>query len=232
MTNNLADFITAAFNIKPNNINIYKRALTHRSYLNEVHDKNLHSYERLEFLGDAILSFCVSQIIFQKYPLLPEGNMTNLRSSVVKTDSLAEIAVKLDLGTYLYLSKGEEESGGRLSNSILADCFEATLAAIYLDQGVEKTNEVVAKIILPLIEAGFQKKELKDYKSLLQEVSQEKYQMSPVYKVLSAVGPDHKKIFTVAVIIKGETWTTTGQGLSKQRAEQKAAKLALEKLGK
>jgi len=231
MSSDLTTFITTTFNLIPNNINLYQQALTHRSYLNEVHDKNVHSYERLEFLGDAVLSFCVSQIIYQKYPLLPEGNMTNLRSSVVKTESLSALSQKLNLGSYLYLSKGEEESGGKNSNSILADCFEATLAAIYLDQGIDKANEVVTKFIFPLIEDGFQKKELKDYKSLLQEVSQEKYQMSPVYKVLSAIGPDHKKIFTIAVIIKSET-LATGEGLSKQKAEQVAAKLALEKLSK
>lgn len=227
----LSSFINTTFNLQPNNIDLYRQALTHRSYLNEVHDKKIHSYERLEFLGDAVLSFCVSKIIYQKYPLLPEGNMTNLRSSVVKTESLAMLSQKLNLGSYLYLSKGEEESGGRNSNSILADCFEATLAAIYLDQGIETASNVVNKYISPLIEEGFQKKELKDYKSLLQEISQEKYQISPVYKVISAIGPDHKKIFTIAVIIKGETWTT-GQGLSKQKAEQAAAKLALEKLSK
>lgn len=229
--NNLISFITTTFNLTPNNINLYQQALTHRSYLNEIHDKKIHSYERLEFLGDAVLSFCVSQIIYQKYPLLPEGNMTNLRSSVVKTESLAALSQKLNLGSYLYLSKGEEESGGRKSNSILADCFEATLAAIYLDRGIEKASDVVSKFIFPLIEEGFQKKELKDYKSLLQEESQEKHQVSPIYKVISAVGPDHKKIFTIAVIIKGETWAT-GRGLSKQKAEQEGAKLALEKLGK
>lgn len=223
----LKSFIKQTFSLDPVSITIYQQALTHRSYLNEAKNRDAGSYERLEFLGDSILSFYVSQIIYHKYPESPEGDLTNLRSTIVKTESLAQLAQQMNLGAYLLLSKGEEDSKGRENESILADCFEAIIAAIFLDQGLTAIEAVLEKLLVPLIEISYARKELKDYKSLLQEVSQENLQVSPQYKVIKTEGPDHHKLFTIVVDLNGKT-IGQGKGYSKQKAEQEAAKHALE----
>jgi len=229
MNDNLTKFLQDSFNIHPKNLDLYSRALTHRSYLNETKEKNLSSYERLEFLGDAILSFCISKIIYEKFPLLPEGDLTNLRSALVKTETLASLSRNIGLGKYLLLSKGESESNGKNNRSILADSMEAVIAAIYLDLGIDKIQTVIQNIFSGLISEEAAKKELKDYKSLLQEKSQEKSSVSPVYKVTKEEGPDHHKLFTVEVSINNKI-LAKGQGFSKQKAEEEAAKIALEKI--
>ncbi len=201
-------------------------AFIHRSYLNESKAIRI-SNERLEFLGDSILSFLVSQFLYRTYPDLAEGELTALRSSLVKTKSLYEIAKELDLGVYLKLSRGEDESGGRTNPSILADTFEALLGAIYLDQGLDSVEKVIQGFLLPKLTEIIQKQSHRDAKSSFQELVQEKTKISPTYKVISEIGPDHAKTFTVGVYI-AETLHGKGMGKSKQEAEQFAAADALE----
>ena len=203
-------------------------ALTHRSYLNEVKIK-LSSNERLEFLGDSVLSLLVSDYLFDKYKNLDEGMLTNLRSLLVNKKNFSDVAKEIDLGKYLKLSKGEEESGGRNNPSLLADSFEALVGALFLDQGMDAVKAYVNPILLPKAEVFMKENALKDPKSLLQEMIQSKKHNSPRYKVLSEIGPAHSKTFTVGVYLDDEL-LGQGNGSSKQEAEEKAAEIALEKL--
>lgn len=208
---------------------IFQTAFTHRSFLNESNDK-MESNERLEFLGDSILSFIVSLYLYNLRPLDSEGDLTNLRSFIVKTESLAKAAIKLNIGQYLKLSKGEELSGGRTNTQILANTFEALLGAIFLDQGLEKAREFVQAELIPLFEKEIQSGPPKDAKSQLQELSQNQFKQSPKYKVLQTFGPDHAKKFSVGVFINNKQ-VGQGEGLSKQIAEEAAATKALDLLG-
>lgn len=221
------DNLIKLLNIKIKNIDLIKAAFIHRSYLNEVKIK-IQSNERLEFLGDSILSFLISRHVYLLYPKLPEGELTNLRSSVVKTVTLSKIAKELELGKYLKMSHGEEEGGGRINPSILADTFEALLGAIYLDTGLESVEQIISRHLMVMIPKIFKDKTYKDAKSSFQEMVQEKTKISPVYKVISEKGPDHAKEFTVAVFVNSENWGV-GIGHSKQEAEQQAAIAAIEK---
>lgn len=214
---------------KFNNQKLFTQAFTHRSYLNESKETT-ESNERLEFLGDSILSFVVSQHVYKTYPEFNEGMLTNLRSLLVNTKSLASVAKTLDFGKYLMLSKGEEDSKGRENQSLLADCFEAYVGALYLDQGIEKVSEFLLETLIPKAEEIIQKKTFKDPKSILQEFVQARKQNSPLYKVLAEEGPAHSKIFTIGVYV-GDQLLGTGKGKSKQIAQEDAAEQALEKLG-
>lgn len=211
-----------------NNPSLLEKAFTHRSYLNEVKSVK-QSNERLEFLGDSVLSFIISSILFAKRPADAEGDLTNLRSYIVKTHSLAEASEKLNLGSYLKLSKGEELSGGRNNTQLLANTFEALLGAVFLDQGISGAKKVVEEMLLPLFKKEVDEGPPKDSKSLLQELVQEQTKQSPKYKILNTHGPDHAKEFTVGAFIKGIEMGR-GTGLSKQTAEEEAAKEALKKL--
>lgn len=210
------------------NKKLLEEALTHRSYLNEVRIK-LSSNERLEFLGDSVLSLLVSGYLFEKYQNLDEGMLTNLRSLLVNKKNFSEVAKEIGLGRHLLLSKGEEESGGRNNPSLLADSFEALVGALFLDQGMEAVEKFVNPILLPRAEVFMKTNALKDPKSLLQEMIQSKKHNSPRYNVLSETGPAHAKIFTVGVFLEDEL-LGQGEGKSKQEAEEKAAEKALEKL--
>lgn len=221
------DFLIEKLKIKIKNKSLISQAFTHRSFLNESKVK-IQSNERLEFLGDSILSFIVSRFLYLEYPKLPEGELTNLRSSVVKTTALSQIAKDLDLGKYLKMSHGEEEGGGRSNPSILADTFEALLGAIYIDTGFESVENILNKYLIIMITKIYKDKTYKDAKSTFQEIVQEKTKISPLYKVASEKGPDHAKEFTVAVYVNDINWGI-GVGHSKQEAEQKAAMVALEK---
>lgn len=212
------------------NQSLFLQAFTHRSYLNEAKEK-MESNERLEFLGDSILSFVVSEFLFKTYPHFPEGTLTNLRSRLVNTKTLAQVAKELDFGALLRLSKGEEESKGRQNQSLLADCFEAFIGALYLDSGIQKVSAFLAEVLLPSAEECVQKKSFKDAKSLLQEYVQGKKRGSPLYKVLSEEGPAHLRIFTVGVYVQSKL-IAQGKGNSKQEAEKQAAELALETIFK
>lgn len=215
---------------KINNPKLLEEALTHRSYLNESKIK-VSSNERLEFLGDSILSFAVSTYLFKTYPEYNEGKLTNLRSLLVNTKTLAEISKECDLGSRLRLSKGEEESGGRQNQSLLADTFEAYIGALYLDQGTEEAEKFILSSVIPRTEDFIQKNMLKDPKSRLQEFVQSKKQFSPLYKVLAEEGPAHARKFTVGVFVNEEL-IGEGKGKSKQEAEEQAASIALTKFPK
>ncbi|HEX8932359.1 MAG TPA: ribonuclease III [Patescibacteria group bacterium] len=214
---------------KFNNQKFFENAFIHRSYLNESKIQ-IESNERLEFLGDSILSFIISAHLFATYPEFDEGILTNLRSLVVNTKSLAKSAEILNFGQYLKLSRGEEESNGRSNESILANTFEAFIGALFLDQGIDAARMFLTEIIIPKIDEYVQKKVFKDPKSLLQEYVQSKKQNSPLYKVLDEKGPAHAKIFTIGVFVE-EQQLGTGVGHSKQEGEELAAKEALEKIG-
>lgn len=221
------DKLQKNLNIKFKDIDLLKKAFIHRSYLNEVKEEKLQSNERLEFLGDSVLSLAVSFYLFTHFPNFEEGNLTNLRASVVCTKTLSEVALILNLGSYLKLSKGEDKSGGRKNASILADTFEALIGAIYLDCGFQKTIKFIHSILADKIKSVAASKNYKDPKSLFQELVQEKIRLSPVYKVLEEKGPDHAKFFTVGVYIKDKLYGK-GIGRSKQEAQEQAAKSALE----
>jgi len=216
-------------NIDFANKNLLKTAFAHRSYLNEHADFHLPSNERLEFLGDAILQSLTSEFLYKTYPRSSEGELTNYRAALVCTQSLAESAKKLDLGKYLYLSKGENDSGGRESAYLLANTFEALLGAIYLDMGFDTAREFLENNLFIKLPEIIKNKRFKDFKSTLQEIVQEKLLVTPVYRVLREWGPDHNKSFEVAVLIKDKI-VGKGAGSSKQKAEQTAAKDSLEKL--
>lgn len=210
------------------NKQLLHQAFIHRSYLNETKEK-LSSNERLEFLGDSILSFVVSKYLYEKYPLYNEGLLTNIRSLVVNTKSLALIAKEFNMGQFLLLSRGEEESNGRENESLLANSVESVIGALFLDQGINVVSEFILSILSPKIDKIVASKAFKDPKSLLQEFVQSQKQNSPLYKVLSEEGPPHAKTFTIGVYIQDEL-LGQGVGKSKQVAEEHAAKEALERL--
>lgn len=215
---------------KLKNHKLLEEAFTHRSYLNEARNK-IPSNERLEFLGDSILSFVVSNYLYSKYPDFDEGTLTNLRSLLVNTKSLSVIAQELQMGQLLKLSKGEEESKGRENASLLENSFEAFIGALFLDKGMQAVSEFLQDVLFPKIQDYVDRKTFKDPKSLLQEKIQAKKQNSPIYKVLEEVGPAHAKIFKVGVYVNGKL-LGSGSGKSKQTAEESAAKVALEASGK
>ncbi len=207
------------------NPQLFEQAFTHRSYLNEARGE-VSSNERLEFLGDSILSFVVSQELFKKYPEYDEGVLTNIRSLLVNTKTLAEVAKSLDFGQFLRLSRGEEEAKGRENQSLLADCFEAYIGALFLDQGLNAVTTFIASALFERMVAIVNGKQFKDPKSLFQEYTQSIHHASPNYKVVKEEGPSHAKIFTVGVYVKDSLWGE-GIGKSKQEAEEQAAKIAL-----
>lgn len=215
--------------VKFNNLDYLKEALTHRSYLNENKLWPYHHNERLEFLGDAVLELIISEYLFKKYPDFQEGQLTALRANLANTSSLIETAKKLEIKKYLLLSKGEAKS--LLDNSpLLANAVEAIIGAIYLDMGYLKVREFIEENILYKTEKILSSKSLKDPKSIFQEISQEKFGITPSYKTLSSWGPDHNKRFEVGVFLNEEL-IAKGEGSSKQEAAQKAAEEALKKKG-
>jgi ribonuclease-3 len=209
--------------------NVVQAAFIHRSFLNESRDKTLQSNERLEFLGDSVLSLVVSDYLYKTYTELPEGQLTNYRSSIVKTGSLAEAAKELGLGEYLQMAKGEAESGGKENPSLLADTYEALLGVIYLNCGFEKAQTFVSNTLLGRLAGIISTGAYRDFKSLFQEMIQEKYRVSPVYAVVATSGPDHAKEFEVEVQVQNIIYAK-GKGRSKQEAEQAAAKGALDSI--
>lgn len=207
--------------------NLYLQSLTHRSWVNE-NDKARGTNERLEFLGDAILEFIVSEEIYNRFPNEEEGYLTALRSNLVNTKNLSQVAEKLNLGQEIFLSKGEEDGGGRNNSSLLADTVEAVIGALYLDQGITKAKEFIDQNILIDVDQKA-KMPLKDPKSLLQEKVQASNMPAPKYQVKSEEGPDHNKQFTIEVIINGKI-NALGVGRSKSEAEQDAASNALQNM--
>ena len=199
-------------------------ALTHSSYSNE--NKNYKFNERLEFLGDSVLSIVISDYLFKKEKNLPEGELTKLRANIVCEESLSEVAGQIHLGEYLLLGKGEEATGGRDRISILADALEAIIAAIYLDGGLEEASKFIFRFMEEIIENSIEGKIFRDYKTYLQEVLQSKGEQHIWYKLIEEKGPDHNKRFVMEVGINDKV-LGVGEGKSKKDAEQVAAKSAL-----
>jgi ribonuclease-3 len=224
--NSFADGIKVNFN----DISYLRQAFTHRSYLNEHRHIDYDHNERLEFLGDAVLELVVTDYLYRHYPEKPEGELTAYRAALVNTVSLAETAKDLKINDYLLLSKGEAKDTGRARQYILADTVEAIIGAIYLDQGYEMAEQFIADYILYKVKEIVAKNLWQDAKSSFQEKAQEFTSTTPDYEVLSEIGPDHNKKFTVGVFI-GDEQVATGDGHSKQEAEQKAAREGLEKKG-
>ncbi len=206
-----------------------KAAFIHRSYLNENKKAKLESNERLEFLGDAVLELIATDYLYKNYPN-PEGELTNWRSALVKGDMISQVARELHLGDYLYLSRGEEKSGGRDKDYLLANTFEALIGVIYLELGYEAADVFVCKFLIVHLEDILKKGSHIDAKSKLQEKAQEKLSLTPNYDLKGEEGPDHDKIFTMAAFI-GERMVGRGKGGSKQDAEQKAAEICWKAIG-
>ncbi|HZD09778.1 MAG TPA: ribonuclease III [Candidatus Binatia bacterium] len=205
---------------------LLRRALTHRSYLNENPDADLRDNERLEFLGDAVLDFVVGAYLYQRFPDMDEGGLTALRAALVRTKTLAEFARHLDVGGCLWLGYGEEESGGRDRTPTLCAAFEAIVGAIYLDQGLDAVQPLVERLAGPALERIMDKSLYKDAKSEFQMWAQAAFNVTPHYEVVSEKGPDHDKTFTVQALVGNDVWGV-GTGHSKQAAAQAAANVAL-----
>ena len=204
-------------------------ALTHRSFVNENPSLACRDNERLEFLGDAVLGLCISDMLIAEFPDYTEGQLSKIRASMVNEQPLAELARKFRAGEYLLLGKGEEGSGGREKNSLLANTFEALIAAMYLDGGLDETMRFLRRLFTPLIKEGTQEFLYRDYKTALQEMAQVRFKESPQYDLTRDYGPDHEKTFEMKLTI-GDIIATSGVGKSKKEAEQQAAKKALEQL--
>ena len=211
-------------------IELLREAFTHRSYLNEHRGTNLKHNERLEFLGDAVLELVITEYLFQKYPDEPEGMLTAYRSALVNTNSISDAAVVWNMNEYLLLSRGEAKDTGRARQYILANTFEAVIGAIFLDQGYDAAREFIAKSLFDHLDEIVGKRLWQDAKSRFQEEAQERTGVTPNYVVQKEIGPDHDKRFAVGVYI-GSDLIATGEGRSKQDAEQAAAQSGLERKG-
>lgn len=209
------------------NIAIYKEAFTHASYANESHYTQ-KDYERLEFMGDAVLQLYVSEFLFQLFPDVPEGTLTTLRSKLVREESLARFSKELGLGELLYLGVGEEKSGGRERESVLANIFESFIGALYLDCGKEEVLKILEQTIFKHVN-DLDYDDITDYKTTLQELIQADQRRTVTYELLETSGPSNAPEFKVAVMMD-EMCLGIGKGTSKKRAEQQAAKDALNKL--
>jgi ribonuclease-3 len=206
-------------------------ALTHRSYLNENSKWHLPHNERLEFLGDAVLELIITENLFKKYPDDNEGKLTGIRAALVNYQMLSKVAQEIDLGSHLFMSKGEAQDTGRAREVILANAFEALLGALYLDGGYDPTAYFIVEQVFARVDEIVEQGAYRDAKSYFQELAQEKFKITPSYSVVKEEGPDHKKEFTVGVFLHNKK-IAEGKGWSKQEAEIDAAKNALEGLKK
>ena len=219
--------LETAIGYRFHNISLLQNALTHSSYANERWHNSLLSNERLEFLGDSVLGMLVAEYLYHNFPNRPEGELTRMRADMVCEQPLAAAANRIGLGEHLLLGHGEEQGGGRKRNSILADAMESVIAACFLDGGMEAALKVVQQFIL--VEVPVTKLHNTDYKTKLQELVQQKKNQVLSYKLVGQSGPDHDKQFDVEVSLNGNV-VGSGSGSSKKRAEQMAAKSAIEKL--
>jgi len=201
------------------------QALRHASYVNEQDDANLEDNERLEFLGDAVLDLVISDLLMERFQHAEEGTLSKYRALVVDESGLYRVAWTLQLGNYLLLGKGEEQSNGREKPSILADAVEALLGAVYLDAGFNKTMEVITRLFAPLLDRVETEEMVHDFKSLLQEYTQETCKTLPRYRLVRESGPAHDKTFTIVLTLNGEI-LGQAEGKSKKEAEQKVAREA------
>lgn len=226
----LVNYVNKELGISFKNKDLLVTAFTHSSYANDHRKQNLEHLERLEFLGDAVIELVVSEYLYKTYSNLPEGQLTKMRAAAVREETLAELTTESELQEYILLGKGEEQSNGRSRKSLLADIFEAFTGAVYLDQGILKTEELLAKTLFPKISLGDFSHGM-DYKTNLQEYLQKKGLIHIEYRVIDSSGPDHARIFRVAILIEDEIMGV-GEGSSKKRAEQAAAKEAFENMMK
>lgn len=227
----ILDKLQSTINYNFKDIELLNTSLTHSSYANENKPKYSESNERLEFLGDTVISLVVSEYLYKRFPEFPEGELTKRRAAVVCESSLAFAARKINLGEYLLLGKGEESTGGRKRDSILGDAFEALTGAIYVDGGLKETQEYLLGLFEQEVIYALSKGNLFiDYKTELQEVLQKRTKSKIEYKVEKEVGPDHNKKFYMNVIVENKI-IGSGLGRNKKEAEQMAAKQALLKIG-
>jgi len=208
---------------------LLEMAFVHPSYLNENPGFAGSSNERLEFLGDAILNFIVAEKLYEEFPELSEGNLTEIRASLVCRDTLAEIAFSLKLGDWLLLGQGEEANGGRTRPSNLANAMEALIGVLYLEQGLARARRFIFRQLKPRLDKIKAGKRTPNYKALVQELVQGQKRPTPVYRLVETAGPDHSKQFTVEILVEGEV-VGNGTGKSKKAAENQAARAAWEKL--
>jgi ribonuclease-3 len=216
-----------AMGVETENLELYRRALTHSSYANERGLGSGAHNERLEFLGDAVLGLVISELLFARFPQMPEGKLSRLRAEAVREESLARLAAGLNLGAYVRFGRGEKLSGGSGRPSTLADAVEAMLAAVYLDLGlpaVKKSVETLYSSLLPEMEKGLI---WHDYKSLVQEYTQGRMSVTPEYRIVAEEGPDHAKLFSAEILLN-ERVCGSGSGRTKKDAEQDAARNAYE----
>ena len=222
------NFFQKAAGLEFKNIRLLENAFTHSSYANEKRQPEIVDNERLEFLGDGILDMVVAMWLYDNVNV-QEGSMSKIRSTVVCESALAEIARKLDVGRLLLLGKGEEATGGRNKDAILADCVESIIAAVYLDKGFDDAYSFVMNIVGPYLPEAVASVGAKDYKTLLQEYCQKKWKVVPTYTLCGTEGPNHDQTFKYSVSVNGNTYGPA-QGHNKKTAEQAAAKLAYQVL--
>jgi ribonuclease-3 len=206
-------------------------ALTHKSFANENPGLQREDNERLEFLGDSVLSLIISNHLYRRHPELNEGELSKIRAHLVKETSLAAVARAIGLGEFLFLGKGEDGTAGREKVSLLSDTLEAVIAGVYLDSGLRAVTKVVLAHCRDLIEAALERKQPSDYKTALQELCQERFGVLPEYTLSRSTGPDHKRVFVMELSVKGEV-LGAGSGRSKKEAQQEAAREALESFRK
>lgn len=208
---------------------LLQRALTHRSYLNENPGMPWLDNERLEFLGDAILGFVTAEHLYHRFPEMKEGDLTSLRAALVRGETLAEFSTQLELGPYLLISRGEESGRGRSRPALLAATFEAIIGALYLDQGLEAARALIVRMIDEKTQGILQERLDRNAKSLLQELSQGRLKVTPIYRLVGTHGPDHAREFSVQAVL-GDRVYGEGRGRNKQTAEQAAARAAIAQL--
>lgn len=218
--------LQTALGLKFKDLSLLQQALVHRSYLNEAQASGLESNERLEFLGDAALGLIVSQKLYSDFPLLNEGDLTQLKTALIRWETLAQAAERLSLGDYLLLGRGEKLTGGHQRPSNLACAFEALVAAVLLDSGLRTARALVLRCLKPELTQMAAGEVALDSKSRLQQLVQTRWQTMPSYQTVAAEGPDHAKVFTVEVLVDDRA-LGRGQGRSKKEAESKAAQQAV-----
>jgi len=208
--------------IEPWDISLYILSFIHRSIVNERSDYTPEHNERLEFLGDAVLELTITDFLFREFPEKQEWELTDLRSAIVRGRNLSGIAKKLNFDEYLFLGKGEEQSGGRENDYILANTLEAFIGALYIDKGLEEATSFIRARIYSTLPDIIRNKLFKDYKTLIQELAQAEHDITPTYQVLNEEGPDHNKNFKVWVFLEDKC-VGEGEGTSKKKAQEKAA---------
>jgi ribonuclease III len=222
------DLLQKVIRVKFKNKSLLQRAVTHRSYINES-GRNVKDNERLEYLGDSVLGLVVNEYLFKHFEDYREGKLAKIKSAVVSEATLAKLARDIRLGDFILMGRGEDHSGGRDRSSILANTLEAVIGAIFLDSGLKVSRKFVLGLIKDEIESVDSPAAMRDPKTTLQEYVQKKYKERPVYEVVEERGPDHRKEFTVRLIINGRE-IVTGDGPSKRKAEMNAARISLHKI--